>query len=116
MPDDDSEESLSTYLRDLALLDNAKVLMLRRVNRLGANSHVALQEYFSQFGTIERVMVAPTRSKARPGQSKVNARSSPTGFVVMSKPEEATAALQVGGEHIVNGECIAVRPFQSHSI
>jgi len=115
---DDSEESLRTHLRDLALLDNAKVLMLRRVNRLGINSQGTLKEYFSKFGSVARVMVAPTRSKPadRFGPAKTRVRAGPLGFAVMSTASEANAALAAGSEQIVQGESIEVSPFESHTL
>lgn len=115
VPEED-EESLRSHLKDLASIPNAKVLMLRRINRLGLESHAPLQEYFSQFGTVERVMVAPTRAKAKPGQTKARVRAAPLGFLVMSTVEGAQAALKLGAEHIVQGECIGVQQFSSHSI
>jgi len=111
-----SEESLSSYLRDLALMDNSRVLMLRRINRLGLNSQAPLEEYFSQFGKVSRVMVAPTRSKAQFGQAKARVRPAPLGFLVMDTAEEAQAAISAGAEHIIQGECISVLPFESHGV
>lgn len=105
-------ESLSSHLGDLLHLDSACVLMVRKINRLGLSASGPLEDYFSQFGKVERVMVAPTRSKA--GQ-KVRVRASPQGFVVMSKAEEAQAALGCGVEHIVQGECICAYPFESRA-
>jgi len=115
VPEED-EESLRSHLKDLASIPNEKVLMLRRINRLGLESHAPLQEHFSQFGTVERVMVAPTRAKAKPGQTKARVRAAPLGFLVMSTVEGAQAALKLGAEHIVQGECIGVHQFSSHSI
>lgn len=115
VPEED-EESLRSHLKDLASIPNEKVLMLRRINRLGLESHATLQEHFSQFGTVERVMVAPTRAKAKPGQTKARVRAAPLGFLVMSTVEGAQAALKLGAEHIVQGECIGVLQFSSHSV
>merc|ERR1719487_288001 len=107
----DSEESLRTQLRDLAEMDNACVLMVRKINRLGLNSAAPLKEYFSRFGAVARVMVAPTRSKAQFGQAKARVRPAPLGFVVMSKSDDANAILAHGAEHIVDGQTIGVFPF-----
>jgi len=115
VPEED-EESLRSHLKDLASIPNERVLMLRRINRLGLESHAPLQEHFSQFGTVERVMVAPTRAKAKPGQTKARVRAAPLGFLVMSTVEGAQAALKLGAEHVVQGECIGVLQFSSHSV
>lgn len=115
---DGEEESLATQLRDLALMDNACILMVRKINRLGLNSGPLLEDHFSKFGKVDRVMVAPTVSKAKVGfgQAKPRVRPPPLGFVVMSKAEEATAALAHGSEHLVEGQAIGVFSFKSHSI
>lgn len=104
-----TSESLSSHLGDLSQMDSACVLMVRKINRLGLSASGPLENYFSQFGKVERVMVAPTRSNA--GQ-KVRVRASPQGFVVMSRAEEAQAALGCGVEHIIQGECICAYPFE----
>lgn len=115
-PEGVEEESLQTQLRDLSLIDNSRVLMVRKINRLGLNSDAPLKRHFSQFGEIERVMVAPTRSKGQLGQANTRVRPAPLGFLVMSKAEAANAALQHGAEHIVDGQTIGVLPFTTHSI
>jgi hypothetical protein len=116
---DDSGESLRTQLKDLAEIDNARVLMVRKINRLGLDSAPPLKDYFSKFGGVDRVLVAPTRAKAQFGQTRnvtARVRAAPLGFVVMSTVDEAIAALAAGSEQIVSGQAIGVYPFQSHDI
>lgn len=112
------DESLKDHLRDLAELDSARVLMVRKINRLGLDSPLKLKEYFSGFGSIERVMVAHTRcpnSRAKAtGAEKGRVRPAPLGFVVMSRAEDAMAALVKGAEHAIEGVEIGVFPFESH--
>jgi len=109
------DESLKDHLRDLAELDQARVLMVRRINRLGLESPPLLKEYFARFGNVERVMVAHTRCKAK-GLENGRVRPAPLGFVIMSKPEEAHAALAHGAEHSLQGVGITVSSFESHPI
>lgn len=109
------DESLRDHLRELAELQSSRVLMVRRINRLGLDSPSILKEYFSRFGTVDRVMVAHTRCKAK-GLEKARVRPAPLGFVVLSKTEEANAALAPGSEHSVNGVDIGVFSFESHPI
>jgi len=111
----EDDNSLSKQLRDLSEMDNKCVLMVRKINRLGLNSGPPLQEHFSKFGSVDRVMVTPTRSKVQYGQS-ARVRPAPLGFVVMSKPEEVAAILAHGAEHVVQGQSIGVFPFESHTI
>jgi len=112
---DDDEETLATQLKDLAQIDNARVLMVRRINRLGVDSPGPLKEYFSKFGEVERVMAAPTRSKGQFGL-KSRVRPAPLGFVVMKKPSEVNAVLANGAEHVVCGHTICALPFVSHDV
>jgi len=112
----EDDNSLSKQLRDLSEMDNKCVLMVRKINRLGLNSGPPLQEHFSKFGSVHRVMVTPTRSKAQYGQASARVRPAPLGFVVMSKPEEVAAILAHGADHVVEGQSIGVFPFESHSI
>lgn len=113
---DGSEESLSTQLRDLSDIDNNRVVMVRKINRLGLESASPLKSHFSQFGSVERVMAAPARAKAQFGQAKTRLRPATMGFVVMSTAEQANAAFKFGAEHMLDGCTIVVSPFQSHSI
>jgi len=109
------EESLKDHLRDLAELDSARVLMVRRINRLGMDSPLLLKAYFARFGDVDRVMVAHTRTKAK-GLEKARVRPAPLGFVVMGTPEQAKAALAQGEMHSVKGVDIGAYSFESHSI
>jgi len=106
-------------LKDLADIDNARVLMVRKINQLGLDAAPPLKDYLSKFGHVDRVMVAPTRSKAKFGQTKnlpARVRPAPLGFVVMSTVDEAAAVLAAGSEHVVSGHSIGVFSFQSHDI
>jgi hypothetical protein len=109
------EESLKDHLRDLALLEQGRILMVRKVNRLGMDSPALLKDYFARFGDVARVMIAHTRCKAK-GQEKARVRPAPVGFVIMSNSEQANAALAQGEEQSVNGVSIGVYSFQSHAI
>jgi len=113
-----SDESLKDHLRDLSKLDTcARVLMVRRINRLGLDSPILLKDYFKRFGNIERVLVAHTQSKSRAHSNMMRVRPAPLGFVIMSTVEEANAALAQGTEHTVQpGVEICAYPFESHSV
>lgn len=107
------DESLRDHLRELADIDTKRVLMVRKINKLGLESSLFLKEYFSQFGSVEKVMVAHTRVRAK-GLEKARIRPAPLGFVVLSNTEEANAALAQGAEHSVKGVDIGVFSFESH--
>jgi len=113
-----SGDTLRTFLLELATMDNARVLTLRKINRLGMDSPTVLENYFSKFGKVERIMVSHMHA-AKPtaaGGRKLQARPAALGFAVMSNAEDARAALKHGLAHAVAGVEIAVGPFQSHAI
>jgi hypothetical protein len=111
---DDTGESLRSHLRDLASLDTSRVLMLRKINRLGTDSAKVLETYFSGFGKVERMMISHSRSRSTAGQLRI--RPATVGFAVMGTAEEAQAVLALGAAHDVQGFTIAVSTFESHSI
>jgi len=102
-------ESLATHLRDLANVDSARVLLVRRINHL-VDPTVAIKDYFSKFGPVDNIMLSGTRSK--PGKI----RPATLGFVVMAAVEGVEAILAKGLEHDIQGVSISVSLFQSHDI
>jgi len=108
----DNTESLSTHLRDLAALDSARVIMVRKINHLSGDAVDAIKTYFAKFGTVERVMASPTRSGGKPGR----VRPATMGFLVMGTAEEAKALLDHGAEHVIDGVTVLASTFQSHAI
>jgi len=110
--DGESQDSLAAFLRELSLLDNNRVLTLRKINKLGLEPTDALQTYLSKFGPVERIMVCATPA----GKGRARMRPAALGFAVMSKAEDAKAALDFGEHHHVAGADIVVAPFASHSI
>jgi len=111
---DDTADTLRSNLYDLSLLDSSKILMVRKINRIGMDSAGVLEAYFSKFGTIERVMVSHSRSKSNMGQMRL--RPATVGFLVMSKAEDVRAVLAFGEEHCVQGVAVSALPFQSHAV
>jgi len=112
VPAEDSE-SLATHLRDLAALDSARVLMVRKINHLsGGDVPASLKAYFKKFGMVDRIMMSATRSATKPARI----RPATLGFMVMETAEAALAILADGPEHVVEGVTITVTTFKSHSI
>jgi hypothetical protein len=111
----DSTESLSTHLRDLSIIDNARVIMLRKINHLGIEPNAALEAHFSTFGKVDRVMVSATRTKNANGTAS-RLRPATVGFMVMADAGAVQAAIAGGEEHTVQGVTIMASRFQSHSI
>jgi hypothetical protein len=115
----DTGDSLRSFLLELADMDDdGCVLSVRKISKLGFDSAPLLQTYFSKFGTVQRVMVAPTVVKCK--SQKTRMRPACLGFVVMKSAAEADAALKLGEAHTLstNGELIefSVSSFTSHAI
>ena len=111
-------ETLRMHLRSLLNVDSGRVLIVRKINRLGFASPAVLQEHFSWYGVVDRVLVAHSRVKSASATGRcasvVSSRLRPSGlgFVVMSKVEEAQAILAHGSEQPVNGIIIQVQQFE----
>merc|ERR1719453_470202 len=80
-------DTLRTNLRDLSACDPARVLMVRKINRLGLDSPALLEAYFSKFGVVERVMVSHSRAKSLFGRGNVRVRPAGLGFLIMASAE-----------------------------
>jgi len=111
-------ETLRMHLRSLLNVDSGRVLIVRKINRLGFASSAVLQEHFSWYGVVERVLVAHSRVKSASATGRcasvVSSRLRPSGlgFVVMSKVEEAQAILAHGSEQPAKGIIIQVQQFE----
>ncbi|CAJ1336362.1 unnamed protein product [Effrenium voratum] len=109
-----SGDTLRMHLRSLLHVDSSRVLIVRKINRLGFSSPTILKEHFSWYGTVENVLVAHSRVKSGGGQAGIVSRLRPSGlgFVVMSKAEEAEMILTQGNEQQVCGTVIRVQKFE----
>lgn len=107
-------ETLRMHLRSLLAVDSNRVLIVRKINRLGFSSPTILKEHYSWYGTVENVLVAHSRVKSGSGQAGIVSRLRPSGlgFIVMSKMEEADAILKQGSEQHVCGALIRVQKFE----
>eukprot|EP00438_Fugacium_kawagutii_P030449 Skav210846 [mRNA] locus=scaffold2829:25669:27201:- [translate_table: standard] len=112
--DSHSGDTLRMHLRSLLQVDSSRVLIVRKINRLGFASPTVLREHFSWYGTVENVLVAHSRVKSGGGQAGIVSRLRPSGlgFVVMSKGEEAEKILAEGSEQQVSSTIIRVQRFE----
>mmetsp|Transcript_108857 Transcript_108857/g.209167 ORF Transcript_108857/g.209167 Transcript_108857/m.209167 type:complete len:581 (+) Transcript_108857:99-1841(+) len=115
------EETLRTHLRELQKVEPEKVVLVRKINRLGFESPAALRTHYSKYGKVEKVLVAHSHVKSQNRRFAARLRPSGLGFVVMSKKEEADAILAEGPEQVVAGgpdhagAAIRVQRFQRRS-
>jgi len=116
----ESLETLRMHLRALLKVDSKRVLIARKINRLGFASDSVLQTHYSSYGEVERVLVAHSRVKpaTRPGRTQAagaqhsRLRPSGLGFVVMCNAESAQRILAFGPQQLVNGSMIKVQQFE----
>jgi hypothetical protein len=105
------EETLRTHLRDLQKVEAERVVLVRKINRLGFDSPAALEAHYSRYGTVERILVAHSHVKSQNRRIAARLRPSGLGFVVMGSKEEVEAILSDGPEQMVSGALIRVQIF-----
>lgn len=107
------QETLRKHLRELQQMEPNRILLVRKINRLGFQSPQKLEAYFSQFGTVSRVLIAHShvRSQNR-GVAVMRQRPSGLGFVVMSSSEEVEKIIDLGPEQVVEGASIRICRFE----
>jgi len=104
---DDQKETLRTNLRVLETMDASKVIIVRRINRLGLDSAAMLKSHFSQYGVVDQIFVSHSRVR-----STNRVRPAGLGFLVMSSEAEAKAILSMGHEQVVKGVIITLQPYE----
>jgi len=102
--------------RDLELLrerNPERVIILRKIKKLGFESPTLLTQHFQQYGQVAEVLVA--HSHIRPTAKRPNGRVRPAslGFMVMASEEAAQCALQAGETQTVCGTVIELTSFES---
>jgi hypothetical protein len=111
--------NLSTLLQVLDEVDEACVLTVRKIHKLGLNSAQVLREHFSQYGEVDRVMLLPSRPKsvacsagsmhASLGVGKI--RPASMAFVVMRSRQPAIIA-RLSEIHTIEGHPAQVQKFR----
>merc|ERR1712087_713434 len=106
---------IATHLNELNDEDPRKMLIARKINRLGFASADILKEYFGHFGVVEKVRLSNTQTK--PAWSSGNFRVRPSGlaFLVFEDAQAASNAVAAGKCHVVAGVEIFVSEFVSRS-
>jgi len=108
------------HLGRLDSQDPEKVVIVRKINRLGFGADAALRQHFGRYGVVEEILLsgAPNKpaSSSRP-EANVRTRWRPAGFafLVMESSEAACAALSGGTEQLINGVTVLVSEFRSRS-
>lgn len=92
---------LRTHLQDLQKVASSRVLLVRRINRLGFESAVVLTKHYSRYGCVDRVLVSHSHVKSQKRGLPARLRPSGLGFIVMSTEEEVQAILREGPEQVI---------------
>jgi len=88
------DNSLRANLEILQTMDCNRIVQVRKINRLGFQSVEVLEEHFTKYGKVDRVLVSHCYAKTR----NLRYRPSGLGFVVMSEPAEVQKILAEGPE------------------
>jgi hypothetical protein len=105
-------ETLRTHLEALADEDANRILIVRRINRLGFESPQHLQTHFSEFGKVRRVFVAHSRVKPSAKRPVPRVRPAGLGFVLMETTEDALKIANSGPQMMINDVSIEVKLYQ----
>ncbi|CAK0854485.1 unnamed protein product [Prorocentrum cordatum] len=109
--------TVGEHLRALGGVDPRRVLVVRRIYKLGYQSGSLLASHFSKFGRVHEVLVPRRQAKlfrCRSQAAGAGTRDRPgaIGFVVMADAECTDRAMWDGKQHMVAGERITVEPFE----
>mmetsp|Transcript_102587 Transcript_102587/g.203633 ORF Transcript_102587/g.203633 Transcript_102587/m.203633 type:complete len:415 (+) Transcript_102587:127-1371(+) len=110
-------DTLRAHLQSLVKIDSGRIIIVRKINRLGFASPSVLTAHYSRVGIVDRVLVAHSRVKhacqwkVEPSDAQ-RLRPSGLGFVVMSKVSEAEAIFAQGVEQMVGGTVIRIQRFE----
>lgn len=101
LPVPGADETLRTHLRDLQKVSSDRVVLVRKINRLGFESADVLKQHYSMYGTVDRVLVAHSHVKSQNRRCGSRLRPSGLGFVVMGSKQEAEAILEDGLDQLI---------------
>lgn len=110
----EGRDTLRSYLQELRNEDPRCVFIARRINKLGFRSKTLLERHYSEFGEVEKVLVA--HSKVKPFRDRETGpmprtRPGNFGLVVMKNPESVKLILAQGTDQTVAGVRIQVDMF-----
>jgi hypothetical protein len=116
--------SLRQHLWNLKSMDAQRILVVRKIHRLGMDSAQLLHSHFSRYGEVSHVLVPPLKMK--PSKRLRNPRAgrlypSPIGFMVMRDSQDVEAIIAESAAQMVNtgsgAYCIPIeiRLFESRN-
>jgi len=102
---------IATHLNELQQEDPAKILIVRKINRLGFDSAEKLKEHFERFGPVEKVRLSNAHAK-QPGNFRSRVRPSGIAFLLFQDAQDATRALAAGASQVIANAEVFVRGFE----
>jgi hypothetical protein len=108
--------TLRTHLRELQKVELGRIVLIRKISKLGFDSAPILEKHYSRFGKVEKVLVAHSHVKPQHCGQGVRLRPSGLGFVVMSQPQQVEAILAAGEHQVVQGVRVCVRKFERRGV
>jgi len=105
--------SLRQDLEHLRERHPERVIIVRKIKKLGFDSPQLLDQHFSQYGQVSELLIA--HSLVKPTAKRPNGRVRPAalGFVVMGDVDAVQRAFEGGMEQVVCGLHIELKPFES---
>merc|ERR1719191_417058 len=93
---------IATHLNELQQEDPGKILIVRKINRLGFDSAEKLKAHFEQYGHVDKVRLSNAHAK-QPGNFRSRVRPSGIAFLLFEDSQDATRALDAGESQLVAG-------------
>jgi hypothetical protein len=103
---------IASHLNELEKEDPNKILILRRINRLGFKSGEILKEHYERYGEVRKVLLSNAHTRNDDTPYQVRLRPSGIGYVLFERAEDAERALLEGEKQVVAGVEIFARAFQ----
>jgi hypothetical protein len=103
---------IATQLNELQSEDPDKILIVRKINRLGFDSADVLKEHFEEFGKVSKVRLSNAHQKEHSGHFHVRLRPSGIGFVVFESSGAAAKVLAEGETRVIQGVEVHLRAFE----
>lgn len=103
---------IATALNELAEEDPTKIVIVRKIYRLGFDSAEILKAHFERFGPVNKVRLSNAHAK-QPGNS-LGFRVRPSGiaFLLFEDAEAAARALAAGDSQVIANVEVFVRGFE----
>jgi len=106
-------DTLRSHLTELSTEDPGCIFITRRINKLGFRSREILQQHYSQYGEVSRVLVAHSKVKPfRDSSGQLRTRPGGLGLIVMRKAPVVKKILALGEEQMVAGHQIRIQCFE----